>query len=511
MTIAEILGALSAALDLVEGQPRGHALRTCLIAMAIAERLGLDKENRTRLYYASLLKDAGCSNNSARVHKIFGADDHLSKRAVKLIDWTSPLESVKFALSNTDGGFLQKARKIIANAGPPAKVMDQVTFARCTRGADIARKLGFEDHVADAVYALDEHWDGKGSPHHLKGAEIPYLARILCVAQTVEVFATAFDPESAFEMLRERKGKWFDPEVTEAALQLENDAYTWDQHSFLSSPLHESQCVVRDSRGGVGGGALPSPNPWERANGGIEGWRSASQPLHRQDTPSPSGNDGVGGGREGATARSQSFLPMPEAAQLATEKTIDQVCEAFAQIVDAKSDFTGTHSVRVAEYADAIAEEMCFDEERKRTLHRAALLHDIGKLGVPTSILDKPGKLTDEEFATVRLHPRYTLEILEPIEGFQRIAEIAAAHHERLDGTGYWRGLSAKELDMDMRVLAAADVFDALSASRPYRSALHIEEVFAQIDKMACHHLDPDCIEALRARYSAGIPRRPAA
>lgn len=202
---------------------------------------------------------------------------------------------------------------------------------------------------------------------------------------------------------------------------------------------------------------------------------------------------------------------MPEAAQIATEKTIDEVCEAFAHIIDAKSAFTGTHSTRVTEYSLKIADLFCFDEERKTTLRRAALLHDIGKLGVPNSILDKPGELTREEFATIRRHPRYTLEILSPIKGFGRIAEIACAHHERLDGTGYWRGLDATTLDMDMRIIAAADVFDALSASRPYRRALPLTEVFEIVDKTACNHLDPDCVDALHCLFDSGLPLRLAA
>ena len=477
ITLAELLSALSTALDMVEGQPRGHAVRTCLIAMGVAERLGLDAPNRTRLYFASLLKDAGCTNNSARVHKVFGGDEHLAKRAVKLIDWSNPIESVKFAIRHTEPEkrFLERARKMLSNLGHPAKVMDQVTQARCSRGAEIALKLGFEPHVADAVFALDEHWDGKGSPRHLKGAEIPLLARIVCVAQTMEVFASAFDPESCFEMLRARCGTWFDPDVVDAALQLENDSYLWDQHSYLQIE------------------PTPLPLATDASCGGRrKGQGDGGQPSATSEPPNP---------------RSSPHLPMPEAAHIATDSSIDQLCEAFAQIVDAKSTFTGQHSTRVTEYSLAIADGFCFDEERKRTLRRAALLHDIGKLGVPNAILDKPGKLTEAEFATVRLHPMYTQEILKPIRGFERIAEVASAHHERLDGTGYWRGLSAKELDMDMRVIAAADVFDALSASRPYRSAMSLEEVYATMDKMACHHLDPDCIDALKGRFSTSLPR----
>jgi putative nucleotidyltransferase with HDIG domain len=441
VTLAEVLSSLSTALDLVEGQPRGHAQRTCLIAQEVARRLGLDPTARERLTYAALLKDAGCSNNAARIHQLFGADDHATKRAVKLIDWSRPKESLAFALSHTKGaGLLGKVRRLAANAAPPAKVMDDVTLARCFRGAEIVHTLGFDGHVADAVYSLDEHWDGKGSPRHLRGAEIPYLARVLCVAQTMEVFATAIGPEAALEVVSKRRERWFDPEVADAALQLSNDSQLWDQHSHL----------------------LRDPETLD---------------------PSP-----------------QTLYP---SSHLATERTIDQVCEAYARIVDAKSSYTGTHSARVAEYALAIADEMCFDEDRKKTLRRAALLHDIGKLAVPNAILDKPGKLTDEEFALVRQHPRLTLEILSPIRGFARIAEVACAHHERLDGTGYWRGLNANDLDMDMRILAAADVFDALSAVRPYRRALPLTEVFETLDKLACHHLDPDCVAALRSRYHA--------
>lgn len=445
VTLAEILGALSAALDLVEGQPQGHAVRTCLIAMAIAERLGMDQEDRTRLYFACLLKDAGCSNNSARIQKIFGADDHLSKRAVKLIDWTNPLESVKFALKHTepDSAFLPKVRRLLANLGPPAKVMDEVTLARCSRGADIALGLGFDRETAGAVYNLDEHWDGKGSPNHIKGEDIPFLARVLCIAQTMEVFATAFNPGAAFAMVRDRRERWFDPTVADAALQLENDSVLWSKHASMMQQKAD---------------ALP-------------------------------------------------IIPNQAASQLATDKSLDQICEGFAQIVDAKSAFTGQHSTRVTDYAIAIADQFCFEEGRKTTLRRAALLHDIGKLGVPNAILDKPGALTEEEFASIKRHPRFSFEILSHIRGFDRIAEIASAHHEKLDGTGYWRGLSAQDLDMDMRVLAAADVFDALSAERPYRGALPIEEVFEIVDRISCSHLDPDCVQALHALYSAGLLR----
>lgn len=141
-----------------------------------------------------------------------------------------------------------------------------------------------------------------------------------------------------------------------------------------------------------------------------------------------------------------------------------------------------------------------FDQERLRTLRHAALLHDIGKLGIPNSILEKPGKLDDDEFARIKLHPQFSYEILRPIRAFERVAEIAAAHHERLDGRGYWRGLSADQLDLDMRILAVADVFDALSAERPYRGAMPMPEVFAILERESSTGLDPECVAMLKSR-----------
>ncbi len=328
VTLAEILSSLSVALDLVEGQPQGHAVRTCLLAMRIGEQLGLSEHDRTRLYFASILKDAGCSNNAARVHKVFGGDEHLVKHDVKLVDWSDPVVSLKFALGHTEvgGSIGRKLRRMLGNLAPPAKIMDEVTMARCSRGAEIARSLGFDEDVASAVRDLDEHWDGGGSPRHKRGEEIPMLARLVGLAQTLEVFAAALGRDAALDMVRDRSGRWFDPETCEAVLSLKDDPI-WKRHAaFLE---------------------------------------------------------------EGT-----SLLPVPEAAQQASPADIDRVCQAFAQIVDAKSAHTGEHSSRVTDYAVTLGADFGLDRSRLLELKRAALLHDIGKLGVPNGILDKPGRLT---------------------------------------------------------------------------------------------------------------------
>jgi HD-GYP domain-containing protein (c-di-GMP phosphodiesterase class II) len=130
-------------------------------------------------------------------------------------------------------------------------------------------------------------------------------------------------------------------------------------------------------------------------------------------------------------------------------------------------------------------------------MRRAALLHDIGKLSVPNSILEKPGSLDAGEWEVVKQHPYYSYEILRRVTGFEELSEVAAAHHEKLDGSGYFRHFRADQLSLEARILVVSDIFDALSAKRPYRDALPLEKVFEIIRKDAPRALDAQCVEAL--------------
>jgi HD-GYP domain-containing protein (c-di-GMP phosphodiesterase class II) len=188
------------------------------------------------------------------------------------------------------------------------------------------------------------------------------------------------------------------------------------------------------------------------------------------------------------------------------EASIDNVCDAFADVIDAKSPFTARHSRGVATYAGLIGRQLGFGPEQLRELHRAGMLHDIGKLGIPNTILDKPARLTDDEFARIRLHPSYTESILAGIPAFARFAEVAASHHERLDGRGYHRGVPAGELPVSARALAVADVFEALTADRPYRSPMDPAEALA-IAREDPGHLDQSCVEALAAGVESAAER----
>ncbi len=179
------------------------------------------------------------------------------------------------------------------------------------------------------------------------------------------------------------------------------------------------------------------------------------------------------------------------------EDYLDDVAAAFADVVDSKSPFTAGHSRRVALFSDMISEELGRSENERRFLKRTALLHDIGKLGVSNQILDKPGKLDEAEFAAIRQHPALSEIILSKIGAFQNLSLIAGAHHERLDGKGYPKGLKGAEIGIETRVLTVADIFDALTADRPYRAAMPVSRALTIMRGDVGPAIDAVCFDAL--------------
>ncbi len=173
--------------------------------------------------------------------------------------------------------------------------------------------------------------------------------------------------------------------------------------------------------------------------------------------------------------------------------------EALARAIDAKDQTTQMHIRRVQVYATGLAKALGLSDAEIQGVKTAALLHDIGKLAVSSRILDKPGKLTDEEFTTMKAHPAYTLQILERVACFRGLASMAAAHHERLDGSGYHLGLAAFDLSRPARILAVADVFEAMTADRPYREAMPFEKALGIVRGMAGGALCPAAVAGLEA------------
>ena len=439
LRMSDVISALSYALDITEGQPPGHAIRSCVIGMRIADEVGLDDVSRSALFYALLLKDAGCSSNAAKICTLFRTDDLRFKRGVKTVDWASFSENVLWLARNVapEGSPLARAAALV-RLGVQQGTAKEIFETRCERGADIARELGFTEQTAAAIRTLDEHWDGRGQPAGLAGEEIPLLGRIVCLAQTVDVFAATSGLAAAYSAARERRGTWFDPELVGALEAFEGDGELWSRLAGDESAL------------------LAEIEPAERV-------------------------------------------------LVVDDEGLDRVAGAFARVIDAKSPFTARHSERVAEIAVAIGAVLEWSPPELRRLGHAALLHDIGKLGVSNLILDKPGRLTDAERAAVELHPTHTRELLSRVASFRELADDAAAHHEKLDGSGYPLGLAGEEMSPTARVLAVADVFEAMTARRPYREPLPAETALAELERGDGAQFDAGCVAALRDLVALGL------
>ncbi len=156
---------------------------------------------------------------------------------------------------------------------------------------------------------------------------------------------------------------------------------------------------------------------------------------------------------------------------------IEQLAEIFAEVIDDKSPFTAQHSRDVTRVALALSERLGFTPGELQEMRIAALLHDLGKLGVDDNILDKPGSLTPDEFAVMKMHTYHTYHLLAEVDGLERMARWGAYHHERLDGRGYPFRVGADELDLGSRIVAVSDVFSALRQARPYRSPMSRDKV----------------------------------
>jgi HD-GYP domain-containing protein (c-di-GMP phosphodiesterase class II) len=438
ISLAELLGALSHALDLVEGQPPGHCIRCCWIGMPIGQAIGLSEPEIWELYYTLLLKDLGCTSNAARICELYLTDDLTFKRDFKSIDGSLP-QALRFVLAHTGlkAGLAERFRAIIHTCQNGGKIARELIETRCQRGAEIARMMRFSEPVAQGIQNLDEHWDGGGLPARLRGAAIPIYSRIALMAQVIDVFHTGGGIETARREVRHRSGTWFDPQLVNAFERV-----------------------------------VDRPQFWE-----MLGSHDLQRAIFR--------------------------LEPARCIKMVDADYLDEIAAAFAKVVDSKSPYTSGHSERVTLFADMIADKMGFSADGRRWLKRAALLHDIGKLGVSNAILDKPGKLDADEWEAMKSHAALSEAILSRIAAFRDLAPVAAAHHERLDGKGYPRGLAGDQIVLETRIITTADIFDALTADRPYRAAMPISKALVVMRESIGTAIDPDCFAALRQAIGA--------
>jgi len=432
--LPELIGALSYALDITEGQPEGHCIRCCWIGMHIGREIGLSENQLWDLYYTLLLKDLGCSSNAARICELYLTDDLHFKRDFKTVNDSLP-KVLLFVLKHTGlkASLAERFKQVLTILRDGRELAHELIATRCQRGAEIARLLRFSDDVAAGIYSLDEHFNGQGKPEGLQADAIPIFSRIALLAQVIDVFHTADGKEAALNEIRLRTGRWFDPALVRAFERVADDDAFW--RVLVSNDI-----------------ALTV----------------------------------------------QSLEPSSHEVLL-DDDYFDDIATAFGQIVDSKSPYTSGHSARVALYTDLIAVELGMSPERRRWIKRGALLHDVGKLGVSNSVLDKAGKLDDEEWQAVKLHATYTETILSRIPAFFELARVAGAHHERLDGKGYPRGMRESEISLETRIITIADIFDAITAERPYRGATPVPRTLEIMTETVGSAIDARCFEALQA------------
>lgn len=173
--------------------------------------------------------------------------------------------------------------------------------------------------------------------------------------------------------------------------------------------------------------------------------------------------------------------------------------DALSTALDAKNTHMCGHSERVAEISLRMAKKMGLSLAEQERIHIGAHLHDIGKIGIPDAILNKPGKLTDSEFSVIRQHPGIGSNIVGKVKAFSCIADIVRHHHERFDGKGYPDGLCGMEISLGARIVAVADSFDAMTTVRSYRLSRTITEALAEMERCQGSQFDPEIVEILKA------------
>ncbi len=442
MRLSEAIGMLSYALDLTEGQPPGHCIRCCWIGMQIGRHLGLDANRLSDLYYTLLLKDAGCSSNAARLWQLYGGDDRVIKHDYKTVDSHSRLQLARFVLRYSGPG--------------------EALRARVQRILNIARHG--EELASELIQTRCE-----------RGADI--VRRIGC-NESVATGVYCLDEHW--------NGKGKAGSLHEAQIPLNA------RIALLAQVVDVFHCVA---------GPQAALDEACRRSGSwfdprlVDALRAVSSDAAFWDALTADGLD----------ARVGALEPMARTIMI-DEDRLDVIASAFADIIDAKSSFTAGHSRRVTQYADMVAARLGVTAPRRRWLRRGALLHDIGKLGVSSGILDKPSRLNMAETAAMQRHAVFSQEILARLSVFRDLAPVAAAHHERLDGKGYPKGLGGDRITLDTRILTVADIFDALTAGRPYRAALPAADALAIMQGDTGRAIDQRCFDALKLCVSEMKP-----
>ena len=440
MRLAELVAALSLGVDLGFGQPMEHVLRQCLIALRLAECVGLDEQQRSVVYYTALLVNVGCHSDAHEQAKWFGDDI-----ALKSGKYDHELGSVSGALATlrlvgSGNPPLHRFRVGVEFAVSGRRDLDGMIVQHAALARRLAEQLGLPDDVQDAVGATYEQWDGKGWPGDLAGEAIPIGSRLAQIAEFVEVAHRIGGTGAAVALAEKRAGSQFDPS--------------------LSGALCANAEMIL--------GGLDTGQTWEAV--------IAAEPSLRVNL---------------------------SAAQF------EGALLAIADFVDLKSPYTLGHARAVSELAVEAGVKLGLEEGQLTSLRRAGLVHDLGRLGVSNAIWDKRGPLGVGEWERVRMHPYLTERMLCQSDVLAPLGAIAVQHRERLDGSGYPRGLLGGAISGPARILGAVDAYQSMCEPRPHRPALPPRDAAAELRSDAkAGRMDRDVVEAVLGAAGHRVARR---
>lgn len=438
--LAELVAALSLGVDLGFGQPMEHVLRECMIALRLADRLGLEEAERSTVYYTALLVNVGCHADAHEQAKWFGDDINL--RSGKYDHDLRSIRAAATAMSLIGSGNppLHRFRVGLEFAISGHRDLDGMIETHAALARGLAKRLGLPQAVQVAVGSSYEQWDGKGWPGDLAGEHIPVASRLSQFAEFVEVAHRLGGIDAAVALAERRAGSQFDPSLAE---------------TLRSEP----EAIL---------GELDSAHTWSAV---ID-----AEPTLR------------------VTLSGGAF---------------DQALLAIADFVDLKSPYTLGHARAVAELAAATATQLGLPEDEVSMLRRAGLVHDLGRLGVSNAIWDKPGPLGAGEWERVRLHPYLTERMLYQSTALAPLAEVAVQHRERLDGSGYPKGLSGGAIIRPARILGAVDAYQSMREPRPHRAALSADEAAAELQAdVRAGKLDAEAVAAVLVAAGHEVGRR---
>ena len=396
---AELLASLSLAIDLGLGLPAEWMQRTALVSVRLAQAAGLSEQVQRTCYFLALIRNIGCTSTSLNDARLMG--DERGQSALLMVDPDDGPATMAVLMRDIGAG-LPPAEQAAAQArffeAAAGGIFADNQRNHCEGGAILAERLGLGPNVPDALWAIYERWNGKGT-FGQSGEEIDVAARVMYVASVAAHFQREGGDDLAGEVLRQRSGKSLDPNLCKLLLQ--------DASLFLAQP---------------------------------------DGPLA----------DAVLAAEPGQSRR-------------LTGEALTLGLAAIADFTDAKIPQTLGHSRRVAELAAGAARLSGLPGSDADTLACAGYIHDVGRLGVSSGLLARPGQLTAAEWERIRLHPYMTERVFAGSPALAPAARLAATHHERLDGSGYHRGLGASEQSGPARILAAANAFAAMTEQRPHR------------------------------------------